>query len=185
MLLNSKSALADMMAPMGKVCFIGLLLVACSAGKGFAAEPSDIYVERTETGGLRFTDQPSQLDARLHRLAPMLEVDLPERLPVMGEEQGQPSVEILSPQDDEAIRSNQGELKIRAHLEARAEEGQDCGFLIDGELIGTSPDCAFELGNIDRGTHRLQVHLMDADGAVLTTSSEVRFHMLRHVMQRN
>ena len=169
---------------MGQRCLIGFLL-ALGCQLGIAAESSSIYVERTESGAVRFTDQPNAEDASLHRLTPPLVVSLPEP---RAEERGAlaaPQVEILAPRDDEAIRSNHGELKVRAQSSAPDQTPFVWGLLVDGALLERSGRGEFVLQNVDRGTHRLKVRLMNPEGDVLAESDEVRFHMLRYAIPRH
>jgi len=176
------------MIRMGKRYLIGVLLSFCYQAAN-ADMSSEVYVERDDSGAVRFTDQPETTDAETWRLATPVEIALlaneaaqPEAL----ESLAAPRVEILSPKDDEAIRSNHGEVDVLILISGQEGVSFICELTLDGEPVDKRADAdgAFVLQNIDRGTHLLQVRLMDAEGSVLAKSSEVRFHMLRHTITR-
>ncbi len=170
------------MMRMGKRYLIGVLLgFGCHAS---ADVSSEIYVERDDSGAVRFTDQPETTDAELWHLTPPVEIALPANEAAQPEAFEAPMVEILSPTNGEAIRSNHGEVDVLARISQPEGESLFCELLLDGEPVDRRADGEFVLHNIDRGTHLLQVRLTDAEGSVFAKSSEVRFHMLRHAIAR-
>ena len=161
------------------VCMNKRSLVVLAVGMCCQVGLADVYVERSETGTVRYTDQPRTADATSYALTPPLEVLLPEIDSPHVDSLDVPLIKIISPRPDEAIRSNHGEIKVRAQFESLPTEFS-CGFFVNGELAGISKDGAMFLQNIDRGTHALKVRVIDPAGDIVATSEEVRFHMLRH-----
>lgn len=168
---------------MGKRYLISVLLgFSCHAAN--ADRFSEVYVERDDAGVVRFTDQPETTEAEIWHLTTPIEIAVPATEAAQPEALEAPMVELLSPKDDEAIRSNHGEVDVLARISRREGASALFELLLDGEPVETRTDGKFALHNIDRGTHVLQVRLMDAEGSVLAKSSEVRFHMLRHAIAR-
>jgi hypothetical protein len=51
---------------------------------------------------------------------------------------------------------------------------------MDGDTVQTGQRPVFDLVNVDRGTHRLQVQVLNRSGEVIQESDPVVFHLLRH-----
>jgi len=88
--------------------------------------------------------------------------------------------EILRPKDDEAIRSNAGNLTAQLALEPGIVEGDRLRWKLDGNPIEGAGGLTLILRNVDRGTHTLQAEILDADGKVVKTTPVVTFHLLRY-----
>lgn len=87
---------------------------------------------------------------------------------------------IVSPIDDQALRSNGGTINIQVSTEPEKENNHKLQLYLDGQALGKpqiSP--TIQAQNIDRGTHQLQVHLLDADGRLLTKTQIVTVHVQR------
>lgn len=90
-------------------------------------------------------------------------------------------VSISSPANDEPVRSNPGNIAIMISSEPalNAEAGHKFQLLMDGSPVMTSQKTSVVLTNVDRGTHTLQVQVIDETGKVLESSETSTFHMLR------
>lgn len=88
---------------------------------------------------------------------------------------------IVSPADDSAVRGNAGRLTVRARVDPPLQRGHRLRLLFDGVPQGAAGRASsFELENIDRGTHSLQLQVVDDAGRVLFTGTASEFHLLRH-----
>ena len=148
---------------------------------------------------------------------------------------------IVSPGNDAAVRSNAGNLTVRARIDPQLQNGHRLQLMLDGVPRGVArltriahqlpaadadalalrgrapsgrldvlsstpaPPCgprdhagrrldalatkvgercglvpAFELQNIDRGTHSLQLRILDNAGGVVFAGAPSTFHLLRH-----
>lgn len=86
------------------------------------------------------------------------------------------------PANDAAIRANNGELAVRVKLYPRLDNEAKHRFrvVIDGEARPSLFDRSrMVVKEVDRGTHSLQVEVVDKDGKVLKRSKPVTFHLLR------
>jgi len=87
---------------------------------------------------------------------------------------------ILSPEDDKPLRSNNGTIDIHVSVEPEKENTQTLQLYLDGKKLG-SPQISSTIRalNIDRGTHQVQVKLLDEDGKQLAKTQIVTVHLLR------
>ncbi|WP_028862285.1 DUF4124 domain-containing protein [Psychromonas aquimarina] len=96
----------------------------------------------------------------------------------------EPAVEyqatITSPQDDMALRSNDGTINVHVKTTPEKENTQKLQLYLDGKALG-SPQISPTMSarNIDRGTHQVQVHLLDEKGNVLAKTQIVTVHLQR------
>lgn len=87
---------------------------------------------------------------------------------------------IISPTNDATIRDNAGNLRITAKISPELRPGHSLRLLLDGSPRQTSRNPDFYLSNVDRGTHRLSVQVLNEAGTVLFTSPASVVHLMRH-----
>ncbi|MFN2349471.1 MAG: DUF4124 domain-containing protein [Thioalkalivibrio sp.] len=170
-----------------RLILLPLLLLA------FAAS-ADIYRWTDAEGNTVFGDNPPEgVDARPVHVQP------PTTVPALRDargilERGQENSEsesasqryerlrIASPGDDEAVRANNGNFTVSVEIvpALRSERGHRLRLILDGSTHSTSESPRFALENIDRGTHRISVQVLDNSDSVLQESETVEFHLLRH-----
>ncbi len=87
---------------------------------------------------------------------------------------------ITSPEDDKALRSNDGSIDIHVITEPEKENTQKFQLYLDGKALG-EPQISSTMRalNIDRGTHQVRVHLLDENGKVLAKTQVVTVHLQR------
>lgn len=91
-------------------------------------------------------------------------------------------VRIIAPADDESIWVNNGNVTVSMIVEPQldAERGDLIVLNVDGADIGEAqPSTSFQLTNLSRGTHSVSATIVDSNGAVLTSSDTVTFHLHR------
>lgn len=87
---------------------------------------------------------------------------------------------IISPEDDTALRSNNGTIDIHVTTEPVKKNSHKFQLFLDGQALGSpqiSPTISAQ--NIDRGTHQVQVQLLDEDGNILALTQIVTVHLQR------
>lgn len=89
------------------------------------------------------------------------------------------SVEITNPANDQAIRSNSGDITIQINSSPPLQGNDLYGVFLDGAKIQESAAPSVTLTNLDRGSHTAVVHILDENGQTLVTSSPITFHLLR------
>lgn len=155
----------------------------------FAAS-ADIYRWTDADGNTVFGDNPPEgVDAqRIHVREPMTTPALRDAREILqrgrgDEEESRPPYErmsIASPGDDEPVRANDGNFQVRVDIHPELDRGHRLRLIMDGDTIQTTESTAFQLTNVDRGTHRIQVQVLDRDDQVIQESDPVVFHLLRH-----
>ena len=137
------------------------------------------YLERIDSGSVRFTDHPS---AELRWVGAPLAYSLQDFEKTADDSMPRPFVTITSPVDEQAVRSNAGKLMVRAEFGSGESGAVSCELNLNGRWLAKSADCEFPLENLDRGRHRLQVRLKDVEDNVLAQSQEVDFHLLKYAI---
>jgi hypothetical protein len=89
------------------------------------------------------------------------------------------SLTIASPEHDQAVRENAGNISIVAVPSPALRPGDTVRLLIDGQPILEGNQTRFDLENVDRGTHVVATEIVDDSGNVLIRSDDITFHMLR------
>lgn len=87
---------------------------------------------------------------------------------------------ITSPEDDSSMRSNDGTINVHVTTTPEKENNHKLQLFLDGIALGQpqiSP--TIRALNIDRGTHQVQVHLLDENGQVLAKTQVVTVHLQR------
>lgn len=151
---------------------------------------AEVYRIVGPDGSITFTDQPGP-GAEAVELPPIMTYTPPPRETGTEAEAEEPGAEealpyrhfsVAAPADESTIRDNQGNLSMRLRLDPplQAGLGHRIQFVVDGVEQGeptTSPAATFQ--NLDRGSHRLSAHILDAQGNVLETAAPVTVFLHR------
>ena len=153
-----------------RTALFGLLMILA------AGATAEIYKYTDDKGNTVFTNQPPEgVAADEVKLPPANTVNIktPEPPPPLPDErQGesrQPytSLSIGGIPDDEALRANNGTFTVTAQLDPALLPGHQVRFLLDGiPQAPASPSTSLQLNNIDRGTHRLEVEVLEGERVV-------------------
>ncbi|MFA3792655.1 DUF4124 domain-containing protein [Aliiglaciecola sp. SL4] len=84
-------------------------------------------------------------------------------------------LKILSPADKATVRNNAGKISVSAQLEPVGNGKFE--IYLDGELVQTSPAPSFQLQNVVRGEHSIQVKFIHHTGKILALSKPRVFYM--------
>ncbi|MFW5426595.1 MAG: DUF4124 domain-containing protein [Methylophagaceae bacterium] len=146
---------------------------------------AEIYRLQDENGRVIYSDQ-------FHPDAELVNVPKPAsyRPPVINNapdkliEEGGLSYEISisSPQENEAIWGNDGNLPVSVELqpELNIEEGQQLMISLDGMTLGEPQSSTdFIVPIIERGAHTISVSIINQAGVTLATSQAVNFQLHR------
>ncbi len=96
-----------------------------------------------------------------------------------GADASAPSLSILQPLYDEVIYDNTGAVPVSVVLQGAAlASGNRLRVLLDDNPLGADRgELAFTLKGVERGTHTLQVQLIDAANKRAAASPTVTFHV--------
>jgi hypothetical protein len=165
-----------------------LLIALCTLAQ------AGVYKRTDAQGNVEYTDVPRSTQEKPIPLPPPSTYTPP---PVSGTAAGPQggaqvvqssvyrSVTISQPADDEAVRDNAGNLSIQVSSDPALQANHRFVVLIDGAKQAEGRGGSLQVENVDRGTHSLQVNVVDGGGRVLASSPVVKFHMLRISVLQN
>jgi len=160
------------------LCTLLLILVP-------AVHAETVYRSVDENGNTVFSDKPS-------KGAETMEIPDAQTVksPSAGKFHYQPparkpppeysSVAITSPDDDAAVRQNDGNITVQVAVRPDLQGQDQLQLLMDGKIVGSGSNTSFSLQNLNRGTHTLQAVVIGSSGKTLASSATVTFHLLRH-----
>jgi len=145
-----------------------------------------VYKWVAPDGTIHFSDQPRQGAEEVKvKPLPTIEIRSPKSLGAEDEpeQETRPTYKafsIVEPQDDEAIRANNGSIGLRMNLAPGLRGGHEIAITLDGQQMGTrASTLSFQLNNLSRGEHVLQAAVLDGEGKSLISTAPVRFYILR------
>ncbi len=96
------------------------------------------------------------------------------------------SFKVSYPNNDEAIRANDGNITIAFELEPALQANDSVSIYLDGKkIVEDGKSLSTSLSNLDRGSHSLFAVVKNNKGDVLLNSNTVSFHMLRNSIITN
>lgn len=171
-----------------RILCLGFIFLLAPALAGAA-----IYQWTDKQGQVHFSDQPHP-GAKKIILPPVPD---PAPRPVPVESTPQPpvvskpkvrqyhTIEIVQPQSEATLRSNEGLVTVYVYTDPALFPGDKYVLLVDG-LPSGAPQTSnqFSLQDIYRGTHSIQVEVIDPDGKIIGKSETVIFFMQRNPIRR-
>ncbi|GGA86385.1 hypothetical protein GCM10011369_30550 [Neiella marina] len=163
-----------------------VVVVCCLLASSALTSHATIYSWTDENGNVVYSDMPRpgadaiDLRARVQNVADSQSAGNSYQPQPEKPAHPQPTVAIIDPSDDATIRSAEGNLMISAELTIPAGVTQRLQLLMDGQVQG-EPQTAttFVLTGVERGTHQLQLQLVNHQGSVLSASQAIQIHMHR------
>jgi hypothetical protein len=143
------------------------------------SEGNRVFTDQPHKGAKRVDLPPSNRISSPASTPPARTVKKPPKAPQVQQISYQ-MLRILVPLPDAAVREESGELIVTVTSEPALQEGNFYRLLLDGEAV-TQPSRSpvFALKNVDRGSHKLAVEILAADGYVLERTAPQPFHMQR------
>ena len=167
------------------LCFLLSLLILCSGVsaqvvyKTVKADGSVIYSDVSSDGAelVKFSslntvvvsalnNATSQTSSQINRL----NTPVTKRRPEV-----QYAVSIRSPAAEQTLRDNSGAVTIRA--EVLPKKSGKFQLVIDNQIVKTQSKSQFQLENINRGAHSIQVNFLDNSGKILASSKQQTFYL--------
>jgi len=152
---------------------------------------AEMYKWVDEEGNVSYSDQPQHKDARkLDNLSDntIPAVKIPSRTQPAPAAADKPEtryslLQITSPEDDQAIRSNPGNVSVSLSSQPalNVAQGHSISLLLDNQPVHENITTnQATLQNVDRGTHQLSAIIKNKQGKTLKQSDTITFHLLRH-----
>ncbi len=96
------------------------------------------------------------------------------------EDKGYGQFEIVSPEEGQTFRNDEGELEVGMLLQPALKSGHKIQVFVDANPVQADfSSTQMILRNLSRGTHQLQAKIIDDQGEVQATSKLINFHMRR------
>lgn len=147
-----------------------------------------VYRHVDAQGNVTFSDEPTQ-GAQEIQVKPVTTVTLPKPDAVReqlqrqesGEDQGPAydQVGFSFPSDEEAFHSGSGDVEFRVQSSPALRRGHKFEVTLDGQPVGQTTSGAVAVQNIDRGTHRAGVHVINQSGQRVQSGDEITFTIHR------
>lgn len=151
---------------------------------------AQIYSYVDANGERVFTDRPpASITSQTVELQPTNRLPPQQRLiklkpPAALQQQLAPppppylALQLLSPQPNETLRNSERSIHIEAVSEPSLLAGHSYQALLDGAPYGPpSQSTRWQLDDIDRGSHQLQIQLLDGTGQSLLQSASITVHL--------
>lgn len=145
-----------------------------------------VYKTVDEDGNIIFTDKPSA-DSEEIKLKELQTIDNPnpaqyrppsKKSKPIDESNVYKTLLITNPTDGSGIRNNAGNVTISVSLQPGLRSGHSIVIKMDGKEISNGSATSASLSNIDRGSHNIDVSVVNSAGKSLISSSS-SFSLLR------
>ena len=172
---------------------VSMLLLTTAASAAVAT--TTIYSWTDDNGVVHFSDTPDTLQASTVELSVtevqhniqatevnITQADNVELISITTE--AEPSlpaatISLLAPVHQQTIRSNDGNIKVRAVSNRKLNKKLQAQLVIDGKVNGTpQTELTWQLTNIDRGSHQIQIQLLN-NGKILASSESITVYLHR------
>ena len=145
-----------------------------------------VYRSTDADGNIIYTDKPSP-DAEEIRIDKVQTIpagpdDFEYTTPDNSADEGDyTKLEIVSPENNHVFTGNTGDVTVSVVIEPElnTENGDRLILTMDGKKEADSTSTSFSFTNLDRGTHTVEVHVVNKDGKSLISSAPVTFTMKR------
>lgn len=152
------------------------------------ASLAQIYQWTDNQGVVHFSDTPhagakklENLDVQTYSTPPVPSSvpSIQENIEDIDEKQKEyTKVAILQPKDKLTIRNPQGYVVVSALVEPALFPGDKVQVLLDDNVIGSPQEALiFQLSGIYRGTHTIEIQVVDSEGNVIKSSPFVTIYM--------
>jgi hypothetical protein len=168
-----------------------LLLVFFLAAAGSGAEETTIYRSKNDQGATVFSDRAEDNSEAVElrqsttyspaKYAREYEGFSPAEKDQTASRFRYSQLTVVSPAADEVIRDNTGNIAVSVQLEPGPVPGHQVQLLMDGKVIQTLLNSGdVSLANVDRGTHQLQLQVIDSKtDKVIQSSNTSKFTLHR------
>jgi hypothetical protein len=146
---------------------------------------ADIYMWNDKNGVAHFSETPvpgaqrAQLENIQTYAAPILPVDKAPNS-TANIKPNYKDLRIIQPADQQTILNNkQGDITIKIAVQPKLQNNHKFQLLLDGKVLLVQKQAVFKLNNIDRGTHTLQMQVIDKQNKILINSSAITIYVQR------
>ncbi len=168
-----------------------LTIVAATISVGTTAQ-TNVYKSVNKEGVVEYSDQPTKGAEEITVKKPQ-NITLPKGADVFktsesnqstGSNNTYQSIVITQPAHDSAFNSGSGQVSISSETTPSLINGHSIQLVVDGASYNSNKSGSFSLSNVDRGTHQVQVNVIDEAGNTLISSDITTFTLHRTNAQR-
>ncbi|GAB5381454.1 MAG: hypothetical protein Alis3KO_34260 [Aliiglaciecola sp.] len=153
-----------------------LIITTLTCVLALAVNASELYKIVHEDGTVTYTDKPTKgavlvdLEKTNSATMPALVDSKTQQLPAKRVDKALPKYQltILSPAKEETIRNNLGKVTVTGQLDPVGNGKFE--LYLDGQLVQTSPAPSFQLQDVVRGEHSIQIKFIHHTGKILASS---------------
>ncbi len=161
------------------VKFLILIGILCHTSLGL----SDVYKTVDEKGKVTFTDKPTPdaetVDIKETNLATPVQVPARERQEGEPSQDDYKSLTITSHSNDDIIPNGLNPFNVSTQVNPSLQQGHKLRLYIDGQKYSEGTASNFRVTSIARGSHTLQVTIVDQEGNSLKQSEAVTIFAYR------
>jgi hypothetical protein len=172
-----------------KIRFISQLLATLILASNASLLSAQVYKHVDEEGNVTYSDEPQKKGDQPISLpepttikiapAPKLSTSSGSKKSTKEKTIKYDAVEIVSPTNDEAIRSNSGDITIQISSSPALQGNHLYSVFVDGAKAQQSAASSVTLINLNRGSHTAVIRIQDENEQTLATSAPITFHVLR------
>ncbi|UZE95773.1 DUF4124 domain-containing protein [Alkalimarinus alittae] len=162
-----------------------------------AAHPTlhaEVYKSVNEAGVIEYSDQPREGAEKIKVKNPQ-SITLPKGADVFSTQNSAidtrtssstayQSITITQPANDSAFNSGNGQVSISSETMPALQANHSIQLVMDGTPYNSNQSGSFSLSNVDRGTHQLQVNIIDSTGETIISSDITSFTLHRPQVPR-
>jgi len=153
---------------------------------------TSVYKSVNEEGVVEYSDQPRE-GAETIKVKNPQSVTLPKGSDVFSpaRDNNEPndkntyqSIIITQPAHDSAFNSGSGQVSVSSETTPPLSNNHSIQLVVDGTSYNSNKSGSFSLTNVDRGTHQVQVNVIDDNDKILISSDITTFTLHRTNAQR-
>ena len=158
---------------------------------------STIYSWTDDNGVVHFTDKPQVSNAKTYDLSVTevsgnieqtvntIDTQTTDIAVVEEPEKTITTVSLVSPMHEQTIRNNEGIINIHAVTNSKLNNQTQAQLVLDGIIKGEpQTNLTWQLNNIERGSHQLQIQLVKG-GKVIASSNSITVYLHRATVKAN
>tara|TARA_B100001109_G_scaffold255820_1_gene261208 strand:- start:45266 stop:45784 length:519 start_codon:yes stop_codon:yes gene_type:complete len=162
-----------------------LVLCALVLLSALAAQATEVYTYRDENGNVVFSDKPGK-NSKKHQvkeIPTMPAFAIPEEKP--EEKPAEPafsytSLSIVTPRNEDHLQAGYaGNVQVSGVLSPGLRPDDEIVLLDNGKIVGQGRQTHFNLKNLFRGEHQLQMEVRNPEGEVMISSNPVILYVHR------
>jgi hypothetical protein len=162
-------------------CLLAVAAAAAQEAYRWVDEDGVVHYSDRPQEGAEAIELPSPNVATTRRVPRPAAESQPDEEPGGNQEAGYSSIEIVSPSAEETLWNIEGVLNVSVALEPGLQPGHQVRAYFDGEMQPVS-GTSFQLQEVWRGVHNIQVEVVDATGKVMIRSQPSRFYVQQNTV---